>query len=110
MNKPSLKLCNLTLVTALVGMASPAAAGPRPSLSIVLHVCDDVEIQANLVTRAKAEMSRIYREVGIDIAWTSEPSPTTGPDATQPSAASDRHLTLVILCPELTDEMTVDPM
>jgi hypothetical protein len=71
-------------------------------------VCDDLGIQPNLVTRAKAEMSRIYRDVGIDIAWTSEASLTTGPDGQQPPAASDRHLTLVILCRELTDEMTVD--
>ncbi len=109
MNKPSLKLCNWTLVTALVGMASPAAAGPKPSLSIVLHVCDDVGIRTNLVARAQAEMSRIYRDVGIDVAWISEASLMALPDDPQPSAASDHHLTLVILCSELTDEMPVAP-
>jgi hypothetical protein len=54
-------------------------------------------------------MSRIYRDVGIDIAWISQASLTTGPDGPLPPAASDRHLTLVILCPELTEEVTVDP-
>jgi hypothetical protein len=109
MNKPSLKLCNLALATALVGMASPAAAASSPSLSIVLHVCDDVGIQTNLVSRAKAEMSRIYRDVGIDVAWISDASLIADPDGPQPPAASDRHLTLVILCRELTEEMTVGP-
>ena len=110
MNKPSLKLCILTLVTALVGMASPAAAAPKPSLSIVLHVCDDPAIQQNLVTRATAEMTRIYRDVGIDIAWISEASLATSPDDAASSAAADGHLTLVILCRDLTDEMSDDPM
>ena len=110
MIKPSLKLCRSILVAALVGMASPAAAAPNPSLGIVLHVCDDPGIQQNLVSRAKAEMSRIYRDVGIDIDWISEASLTTGPDDTPTSAASDRHLTLVILCRDLTDEVTDDPM
>ena len=109
MSKPSLKLCSLALATALAGMASPAAAGSIPSLSIVLHVCDDVGIQTNLVTRAKAEMSRIYRDVGIDVAWISDASLIADADAPQPAASSDRHLTLVILCRELTEEMTVDP-
>jgi len=110
MSKPSLKLCSSILVAALVGLASPAAAAPNPSLSIVLHVCDDPSIQHNLVTRAQAEMTRIYRDVGIDIAWISEASLTTEPDGTPESAASDRHLTLVILCRDLTAEVTDDPM
>jgi hypothetical protein len=52
-------------------------------------------------------MSRIYRDIGIDIAWLTEAS-TSGPEG-QSLVSPDRLLTLVILCPELTDEVTVDP-
>jgi len=55
-------------------------------------------------------MSRIYRDVGIDITWISEASLMTESDGTPESAVSDRHLTLVILCRDLTAEVTDDPM
>lgn len=109
MYKPALNLCILLLVTGLVAVASPAAAKPRASLSIVLHVCDDPGIQSNLVSRAMVEMSRIYRDVGIDIAWNRDEAATTGPDGSESPTSSDGRLTLVILCRELTDEVAVDP-
>jgi len=43
-------------------------------------------------------MTRIYEEAGIQIAWTSDAEPT----------AAYPLLTLVILCRELTEELTVD--
>jgi hypothetical protein len=81
------------LVIGLVGLARPAAAAPRPSLRIVLQVPDDDSIRPNVVSRAKDEMSRIYRDAGIDIVWTRE--------------APDPQLTLTILSRELTDQLTV---
>ena len=94
MNRPSRpQLGSVILVIGLVGLARPAAADPRPSLRIVLQVPDDDSIQSNIVSRAKAEMSRIYRNAGIDIVWTRE--------------ASDPQLTLIILSRELTDQLTV---
>jgi hypothetical protein len=106
MDTRTFKLASLILATALAGLASPATAGPRPSLNVVLHVCDDPGIQANLVGRARAEMSRIFRDVGVDIAWISDAATTSGADDLE--ASSDGLLTLVILCRELTDELTVD--
>src|SRR5262245_56692750 len=107
MNRPSRTLVgSLILAIGLVGLARPAAADPRPSLRIVLHVSDDTRIPPNLVRRAKAEMSRIYREAGIDIVWISEAPTTTGPDG--PTLTSpDPQLTLIILSRELTDQMSV---
>src|SRR5258705_1237532 len=105
MDTRTLKLASLMLATALAGLASPATAGPRPSLNVVLHMCDDPGIQASLVGRAQAEMTRIYRDVGVDIAWITDAATTSGDDG--PEASSDGLLTLVILCRELTDELTV---
>jgi len=90
-----------------VGLARPAAADPRPALRIVLHVSDDVRIPPNLVKRAKTEMSRIYREAGIDIVWPGEAPTTTGPDGPQAVTSPDPQLTLIILSRELTDQMSV---
>jgi hypothetical protein len=91
MNRPSRpQVAGLILVIGLAGLGCPAAAAPRPSLKIVLHVCDDDSVPPNVVSRAKAEVSRIYREAGVDIAWSSDP-----------------QLTLVILSRERTDELTV---
>ena len=92
----------------LVGLASPATAEPRPSLNVVLHLCDDPDIQPNLVSRAQAEMTRIYRDAGVEIAWTSDAPPADGPDDPQTVTPTYPHLTLVILCRELTDELTSD--
>jgi hypothetical protein len=94
MNRPSRPQVGiLILVIGLAGLAPAAAADPRPSLRIALHVHDDDSIRPNIVSRAKAEMSRIYRDTGIDIVWTKE--------------ASDPQLTLSILSRELTDQLTV---
>jgi hypothetical protein len=98
MNTCSFRLSSLIVATALLGLASPAIAEPRPSLNVALHICDDDAIQRNLVSRAQVEMTRIYEEAGVQIAWTTDGAPTAGYPL----------LTLVILCRELTDELTVD--
>jgi hypothetical protein len=94
MNRPSRpQVGSVILVLGLVGLARPAAADPRLSLRILLQVPGDDSIRPNVVSRAKAEMSRIYRDAGIDIVWTRE--------------APDPQLTLTILSRELTDQLTV---
>jgi hypothetical protein len=92
MNRPSRpQVGSVILVIGLVGLARPAAADPRPSLRIALHVDDDDSIPPTVVSRAKDEMSRIYRDAGIDIVWTKE----------------DPQLTLIVLSRELTDGLAV---
>ena len=107
MDTHSFKLASLILAASLLGFAGRAAAEPRPSVNVVLHVCDDPDIHWNLVSRAKDEMGRIFRDAGIDIAWTDQDSMSTGPDD-PPPASSVPQLTLVILCRDLTEELTVD--
>jgi hypothetical protein len=107
MDTRSFKLASLMLALSLLGSARPAAAQPRPSLNIVLHLCDDPGIQANLVNRAQREMTRIYRDAGVDINWIGDAAAKDGPDDPQ-SLESTPPLTLVILCRELTEELTVD--
>ena len=106
MNRCPLGLNSLIVATALLGWASPALAAPRPSLNIVVHICDDDGIQPNLVSRAQVEMTRIYRDAGVEIAWITDAPQAGGPD--DPQASTYPLLTLVILCRELTDELTVD--
>ena len=99
------------VATALLVLASPAIAEPRPALSVVLHLCDDPGIQPNLVRRAQAEMTRIYRDAGVDIAWASDVAladDADGPQPLEPPTSTYPPLTLVILCRELTDEFPVD--
>jgi len=97
----------LILLIGLAGLARPAAADPRPSLRIVLHVCDDDSIPPNVVSRAKSEMTRIYRDAGINIGWIDQAPTATGPDSSQSPTASGLPLTLIILSREMTDELTV---
>ena len=108
MNTCSCKRSSLIVATALLGLAGPAIAESRPSLNVVLHLCDDPDIQPNLVRRAQAEMTRIYLDAGVEIAWISDAPPAGGPDDPQTVTPTYPHLTLVILCRELTDELTSD--
>jgi hypothetical protein len=86
------RISALVLAVGLAGLVRPAAADPRPLLRIVLHVYDDESIPPNVVSRAKAEMTRIYRNAGIDVVWTKQASSV---------------VTLSILSREITDELIV---
>ena len=100
------RLRSLIVATALLGLASPAVAAPKPSLNVALHLCDDDGIQSNLVSRAQVEMTRIYEDAGVEIAWNA--ALTVGPDSPQLVPSTYPLLTLVIHCRELTDELAVD--
>jgi len=108
MNTCPCRLSSLIVATALLGLASPAVAAPKPSLNVALHLCDDDGIQPNLVSRAQVEMTRIYEDAGVEIAWTTDAALTVGSDSLPPVRSTYPLLTLVILCRELTDELTVD--
>ena len=93
MNRPFLtRISALVLAAGLAGLARPAVADPRPSLRIALHVYDDESIPPDVVSRAKAEMTRIYRHAGIDVVWTKQASSV---------------VTLSILSREITDDLIV---
>lgn len=108
MNRPlRAQVGSLVLAAGLTGLAGPAAADPTPSLRIVLQVCNPGRIPPNILTRAKTEVRRIYRDVGIDAIW-ADPAPTgIGPDGQQALTAPSPRFTLTILSREMTSEVTV---
>ena len=97
----------LVLVVGLTGLARAAAADPTPTLRIVLYSHEDGSIPPNVVSRAKAEMTRIYRHAGIKVLWTGTAPTTISPDARPSPTSSGLELTLIILSREMTDQLTV---
>jgi hypothetical protein len=97
----------LVMVAGLTGLARPAAAAPAPTLKIVLDVRDHARIPTHIVTRAKAEMTRIYRDACVNIIW-SDPAPGTEQLHPLPSPeATDPGFALVLLPREMTDQLVV---
>ena len=108
MNGPVLtRIGSLVMVVGLIGLARPAAADPIPTLTIVLEVRDHARIPTHIVTRAKAEMTRIYRDACVNIIW-SDPAPGTGQPQPLPSpGATDPGFALVVLPRQMTDRLVV---
>ena len=98
---------SLVMVAGLTGLARPAAADPIPTLTIVLEVRDRARIPTHIVTRAKAEMTRIYRDACVNIMWSDrapgvgQPHPLPSPGATDPGFA------LVVLPRQTADQLLV---
>ena len=51
----------------LLGLAGRAEAASRPSIAVVAY--NQAAVTADTLTRAKAEISRIYGEAGVDVIW-----------------------------------------
>jgi hypothetical protein len=101
------RIGSLVMVAGLTGLARPAAADPISTLTIVLEVRDRARIPTHIVTRAKAEMTRIYHDACVNIMW-SDPAPGTGQPHPLPSpAAADPGFALVVLPREMTDQLVV---
>ena len=97
---------SLVMVVGLTGLARPAAAHPIPALTIVLEVPDG-RIPLHIVTRAKAEMMRIFRDACVHIMW-SDPSSSAGrPYPLQSPTATDPGFALIVLSREMTDQLVV---
>jgi hypothetical protein len=88
MNMPCpTRIGSLVVVAALTGAGSPAAAQAPATLNIILQVPDDGRVPRHIVAQAKPEVTRIYRDAGIDLVWN--------------DAASGHAFALVILPLEL---------
>jgi hypothetical protein len=98
---------NLVMVVGLIGLARPAAADPIPTLTIVLEVRDHARIPTHIVTRAKAEMTRIYRDACVNVKWSDQAAGTGEPHAQPFRAATDPGFALVVLPRETTDQLVV---
>jgi len=108
MNRPfPTQIGCLVLVVGLTGLAQPAAADPTPTLAIVLQVSGHGSVPPHIVTRAKTEVTRIYRDTGVTVVWIDAASSASGPDLLQSPAASNPGFALVILPREMTTQLTV---
>jgi hypothetical protein len=97
----------LVMVAGLTGLARPAAADPISTLRIVFEVRDHARIPTHIVTRAKDEMTRIYRDACVNIMWR-DPVPGASQRHAWPSAATaDPGFALVVLPREMTDQLVV---
>jgi len=97
----------LIMVAGLTGLARPAAADPIPTLTIVLEVRDHARIPTHIVTRAKAEMTRIYRDACVNIIWSDQAPGTGQPQPLSVPAATDPGFALVVLAREMTNRLAV---
>jgi hypothetical protein len=60
----------LVLAVALAGFCRPAAAAePSAPRMILLHASNEAGMPAEVLDRAKQEVCRIYREIGIEAVW-----------------------------------------
>ena len=101
-----IQINTLVLFAALSAPVRPAAADLPPTVRIVLQVPVRSSVPLHLVIRAKDEMTRIYRNAGINVSWidsASERDPVESPAAFQPAFG------LVVLPEEVAERLTVAP-
>jgi hypothetical protein len=68
----------------------PALAAPDPTCAITIRVRDNARVPAHVLMRASVEVTRIYRQAGIETLW---------PTSLETGSPAARHaaLTVVIL-------------
>ena len=54
----------------LTGLGDPVAGEPAGPPTIVVEVFDHAGVSAETLTRAKHDVSRIYRDLGVEVLWT----------------------------------------
>ena len=108
MNKP-FRACigSLAVVVGLTGLARPAAADPIPTLPIVLQVAGHGNVPLHIVALAKAEVTRIYRDAGVNVVWIDATSSGGWSHRLQSSGTFDPGFALVVLPPEMSDQLPV---
>lgn len=78
-------VCSLVIALESTGLSRWVTAGPAPTLEIVLQVPDAVTVPRHIVTGAKEDLTRIYRDAGVTVVWNDAAS-TTSPSDPQPLA------------------------
>ena len=63
-------IAGVALVTGILGSPRPAVAEPSESAKISVLLLNQAEVAPDTLVRAKAEATRIYRGLGITLAWT----------------------------------------
>jgi hypothetical protein len=72
--------CMVTL--GLGGVERTASADQTEPLTIAVWVRDTAQVPADVLTRAQTEVTRIFRQAGVQTVWrdpSSSPAPTTAP-------------------------------
>jgi hypothetical protein len=59
----------LALVMGLASMEHAPVMAPTKPLTLPVAVFDYADVPSQWLSRAKEEMSRIYREIGVEITW-----------------------------------------
>jgi hypothetical protein len=103
------RIGSFVLVMGLAGLARPAAAEPLPALKLVLQIAGHGSVPLNIVARAKSEVTRIYRDAGVNVIWIDAASSSGRTDTVHSLAAFDPGFALVILPREMTDQLSVAP-
>jgi hypothetical protein len=65
----------LALLTGILASPRPAVAEPSESATISVLLLNQAEVAPETLERAKAEATRIYRGLGITLAWTDADEP-----------------------------------
>jgi hypothetical protein len=95
------------MVVGLTGLARSAAADPIPTLPIVLQVAGHGNVPLHIVALAKAEVTRIYRDAGVNVVWIDAASSGGRSHPLQSSGTSDPGFALVVLPREMSDQLPV---
>src|SRR5688500_2395392 len=82
MTKTLLRLTVGGIVTlGLAGVGQTASADQTERPVIALWVRDTAQVPTEVLTRAQAEVTHIYRQAGVELVWLASASPSTNTDA-----------------------------
>ncbi len=103
-------ISGLTIVAALSAPVRLAGADLTPTVRIVLQIpVRSSSVPLHLVIRAKNEMTRIYRDIGVTVSWIDPASAASQRDPIESPAAMRPAFGLVVLPEEVAERLTVAP-
>ena len=57
------------LSVALFLLGTQAGAGEVQTVRVAVRICNYAEVRAEVLDRAKAEATRIFRQAGVEVVW-----------------------------------------
>jgi hypothetical protein len=80
------------LTLGLAGVGRPASADQTEPFTIVLRLRDTAQVPDDVLPHAQTEVTRIFRQAGVEAVWLPPASPFANPDA-----ARELRITIAIL-------------
>lgn len=80
---------SMTISTAPIGYADGAAVIDTEPLAIAVRVRDTAQVPDDVLVQAQGDVTRIYRQAGVDLSWTT-------PDSLCAETNAARHTVLTI--------------